>query len=295
MQIDRRAFLASAVAAGALAGCLGSGGGTGGNGDENGSDTGGADDGNDSGTASTTAGSQASGTTASGSTNATGSGRSTSSGESTSNGNGSSTTVGSATNGTATGTPPAASIDHPAVAALAGQPYRGPTPGAAPGLIVAFEDPSCTNCERFNTGTLPTLEAELVEPGEATYVYRNFPYAYEWGKPAMQALEATDARSEAAFWELKTHYFETQSEFSNSNVLDRTQEFLASETDLDAAAVVADAEAKKFDAAVQRDIDAGENAGVVSTPTFYLFRDGEFLTEIRGAQSYDVFEQALGV
>ncbi|PSP71064.1 thioredoxin [Halobacteriales archaeon QH_9_66_26] len=249
MQVDRRAFLASAVAAGALAGCLG--------------------------------GSEADADSMSTPTNPS------------TDGTASATDL--SANGTTSAQPPAASIDHPALAALAGQPYRGPAPGAAPNLIVAFEDPSCTNCERFNTGTLPKLESEIVEPGEATYVYRNFPYAYDWGKPAMQALEATDARSEAAFWELKTYYFETQSEFSNSNVLDRTQEFLASETDLDAAAVVADAEAEEFNAAVQRDIDAGENAGVVSTPTFYLFSGGEFLTEIRGAQSYEVFEQALGV
>ncbi|WP_079890740.1 DsbA family protein [Halococcus agarilyticus] len=287
MQIDRRAFLASAVAAGVLAGCLGSGGGAGTSDDGNESDAG-----NAGGAASTTAGGQAGGTTQP--TTAVATEPTSTPTEASADGT-PSTTDGPSTNGTAATQPPAASIDHPALAALAGQPYRGPTPGTAPGLIVAFEDPSCHNCERFNTGTLPTLESELVEPGEATYVYRNFPHAYEWGKPAMQALEATYARSESAFWGLKTHYFETQGEFSGSNVLDRTQEYLASETDLDAAAVVADAEAKEFDAAFQRDVDAGESAGVVSTPTFYLFSEGEFLTEIRGAQSYEVFKQALGV
>jgi protein-disulfide isomerase len=283
MQVDRRAFLASAVAAGALAGCLGvSEAGTSGGGNE-------SDAGNADGPADTTGG-QASETTAT--TTATADPTSTATGSAT---DGTTSATDLSANGTTSAQPPAASIDHPALAALAGQPYRGPAPGTAPSLIVAFEDPSCTNCERFNTGTLPKLESEIVEPGKATYVYRNFPYAYDWGKPAMQALEATDARSEPAFWELKTHYFATQGEFSGSNVLDRTREFLASGTDLDAAAVVADAEAKEFDAAVQRDIDAGENAGVVSTPTFYLFSGDEFLTEIRGAQSYTVFAEALGV
>jgi protein-disulfide isomerase len=287
MQVDRRAFLASAVAAGALAGCLG-GSETDGSGD--GSERSESDAGNTGGAANATADGRASETTPPTTADADPTSTPT---EASADGT-ASTTGGASAGGTTNTQPPAASIDHPALAALAGQPYRGPTPGTAPGLIVAFEDPSCTNCERFNTGTLPKLESELVDPGKASYVYRNFPYAYEWGKPAMQALEATDARSEPAFWKLKTHYFATQSEFSASNVLDRTRTFLASETDLDAAAVVADAEAEEFDAAVRRDIDAGESAGVVSTPTFYLFREGEFLTEIRGAQSYDVFEQALG-
>ncbi|EMA51998.1 thioredoxin [Halococcus morrhuae DSM 1307] len=189
----------------------------------------------------------------------------------------------------------APALDHPAATALAGQPFRGPAPGTAPGTIIAFEDPSCHNCRRFNEDTLPAIESKLVEPGEATFVYRNFPHAFAWGEPAMQALEATFARGEAPFWALEGHYFATQEEFSEENVLDRTEEFLAAETAVDASAVVADAEAKKFDEAFQRDADAGDAAGVVSTPTFYLFRDGEFLTEVRGAQSYQVFARALGV
>jgi protein-disulfide isomerase len=188
----------------------------------------------------------------------------------------------------------ARSLDHPAATALAGQPFLGPAPGAARRTIVAFEDPSCHNCRRFNENTLPEIESKLVAPGEATFVYRNFPHAFAWGKPAIQALEATLARGEEPFWALEHHYFATQEEFSEGNVLDRTREFLATETGVDAATVVADAEAKKFDMAVQRDTDAGNAAGVVSTPTFYLFRDGKFLTEVRGAQSYQVFAQALG-
>lgn len=266
MKLRRRAFLASAVTAGALAGCLGSGSGTGNDGTTDGdADSGGGDT---SGASSTTGG------TASAATNETGSGS-------------------MAQNGSGTGTP-AASLDHPAAAALAGQPFLGPAPGAARGTIIAFEDPSCHNCRRFNENTFPELESKLVDPGEASFVYRNFPHAFAWGKPAMQALEATLARGEEPFWALEHHYFATQEEFSEENVLDRTREFLAAETGVDAAAVVADAEAKKFDMAVQRDTDAGNAAGVVSTPTFYLFRDGKFLTEVRGAQSYQVFAQALG-
>jgi protein-disulfide isomerase len=189
----------------------------------------------------------------------------------------------------------ATALDHPAATALAAQPFLGPAPGMAPATIVAFEDPSCYNCRRFNENTFPAIESMLVEPGKASFVYRNFPHAFAWGEPAMQALEATFARGEEPFWALEQHYFTTQEEFSEGNVLDRTEAFLAAETAVDASAIVADAEAKAFDEAIQRDTDAGETAGVVSTPTFYLFRDGEFLTEVRGAQSYPVFAQALGV
>jgi protein-disulfide isomerase len=105
-------------------------------------------------------------------------------------------------------------------------------------LIPAFEDPSCRNCERFNTNISPELESRLIDPGEVSYVYRNFPYAFAWGRPAMGALEATYARSEEAFWKLKSHYFATQSEFGEGHVLDRTEEFLASETGVDGPTVI---------------------------------------------------------
>jgi protein-disulfide isomerase len=261
MKLRRRAFLATAVTAGVFAGCLGSGSsGSAGNSGEMTGET-------------------------------SGTNRPTEQGSTTDAG---SMTTRNEQEATATGTA-ASNPDHPAATALAGQPVLGPPPGTAQATVIAFEDPSCHNCARFNENTFPELESKLIEPGKASFVYRNFPHAFEWGKPAMQALEATFARGEQPFWALEHHYFATQEEFSEENVLDRTQEFLASETNVDAAAVVADAEAKKFDEAFERDIDAGEAAGVVSTPTFYLFRNGEFLTEIRGAQSYQVFAQALGV
>ena len=267
MNTPRRAFLSSVAATGLLlSGCLGGE-----------SDGGGGNGGSDSGdAASATAGSDTSPSP-------------------TPNGSATETDAETTDAGTTgASSTAAANFDHPSTTDLATQPALGPQPGAAP-LILAFEDPSCHNCERFNTDTFPELESELIDPGEVSYVYRNFPHAYEWGRPAMGVLEATYARSETAFWALKEHYFVAQSEFDEENVLDRSRQFLASETDLDAAAVIENVQEGEFEQAVERDVSTGEAAGVVSTPTFFLFRGGAFLTEIRGAQSYDVFAQALGV
>lgn len=178
------------------------------------------------------------------------------------------------------------------------EPWLGPPPGEAPGLVVAFEDPSCTLCGRFERRTFPELETQLIESGQLTFVYRVYPIVYEWGKPATQALEATLAAEsgdgEGAFWDLKAHYYAEQEAFDTGNVLDRTESFLASETDLDAAAVVSAAREKRHDDRVQADLAAGNEAGANSTPTFFLFRDGAFRTTVTGAQSYSVFETALG-
>lgn len=192
--------------------------------------------------------------------------------------------------------------DHPALAALDGEPALGPAPGDAPGLVVGFEDPSCINCRRFEQGALPKLRSEHVATGQLTFVYRVLPITYPWGKPATQALESTYAaareagagRDAPAFWGLKDHYYAEQDAFSTENVLERTETYLADETDLDAGAVVDAARENRHDDLVQADIAAANEAGARLTPTFYLFRDGEFRTEVRGAQGYDVFATALG-
>ena len=104
--------------------------------------------------------------------------------------------------------------DHPAAAGLADQPVRGDLGG---NVVVAFADPSCPRCRAFETGTVPRIQAELVETGRAAYVYRNYPVVYPWGKPATQALEATFDRSDDAFWTLLAHYYHEQSSFTTSN------------------------------------------------------------------------------
>ena len=219
-----------------------------------------------------------------------------SSGGSGSGGGDGSTTDGG-TSGGATATDDARSIEnHPAAAGLDTQPTKGPDPSGAEAVIVAFEDPSCPRCRAFEEQTVPRIESELVEPGRASFVFRGYPVIYPWGKPATQALESTFARDAEAHWALAGHYFAEQSSFDESNVLDRTRTFLEAETDVDAEAVVTDAESKAHDAAVQADLDAGMAAGAGgTTPTVFLFRDGEYRTKAAGSVSFSVVTNALGL
>jgi protein-disulfide isomerase len=183
--------------------------------------------------------------------------------------------------------------DHPAARELGAQPTLGPADATA--TIVAFEDPSCSRCRAFERNTVPKIREELVSPGDARFVVRTYPVVYPWGKPAVQALEATFARSPDAFWGLFAHYFDEQDAFSTDNVLARTEEWLAANSDVDAAAVVADAESKAYDGAVRTDLDAGEAAGVGrTTPTVFLFRDGRYVTRASGSVSFELISSALG-
>jgi len=182
--------------------------------------------------------------------------------------------------------------DHPATRKLDAQPSLGPDPADADNLLVAFGDPSCPTCRRFETETLPTIRSELVNSGDATYVFRGYSDTYEWGEPAVHALEATFDRDADAFWSLKAHVYETQSEFGSDNVLDRVESFLADETGLDAAAVVEDARDGTYDDAVQADVEAAEGSDA-STPSVAVFAGDEFRSLVSGAQDFEVYESAL--
>lgn len=181
---------------------------------------------------------------------------------------------------------------HPAAADLAAQPRLGDLGGH---VVLAFSDPSCPRCRAFERGTVPKIRSELVEPGHAAYVVRTYPVVYPWGEPATQALEATYARDEDAFWSLFEYYFANQSSFDVDNVLERTADFLDSETALDGAAVAEDARTEAYGDRVQADLDAG-SAGDVgrTTPTVLLFRDGRYVTKAAGSVSYQVVATALG-
>lgn len=217
------------------------------------------------------------------------------------NGGSMATTDGPAGTGAASGTAsrsPASTAagslpDHPATANLADSPHLGPAPGRAAKLIVAFEDPSCPSCRRFESQTFPKIRSKLVAEQDVSFAFRVFPHVRPWADRACQALFATHAREEAAFWELKDYYFENQNGFSTGNVLSKTRDWLASNTGVDVAAVVADAEAGAFSDAIQTDMRAVERAGVEVTPTFFLFKEREFVTKIRGGQGYEVFASAL--
>ncbi len=202
---------------------------------------------------------------------------------------------------TDTATEEQGTTDGPAAALreLDTQPMRGPAPEDASGLIVAFEDPSCPRCRVFEQNIVPKIRSNLVDSGRATYVFRGYPVIYPWGEPGTHALEATYGQDSDAFWSLTDHYFENQDEFrgkSAEEVYAKTESFLASETELDAAAVIETAQGESADTAVQTDLSAGRDAGAGrTTPHVFLFRDGEYQTKAAGSVSYETIEAVLQV
>ena len=185
--------------------------------------------------------------------------------------------------------------EHAAAAGIGNQPTLGPAPSGAEGTIIAFEDPSCPSCARFERGAFPRLKSELIDPGRLSFVYRGIPVVFPWSEPAVLALEATYDRSADAFWSLKHFYYREQGSIGSENVRAVTRQFLADRTSVDADAVIDDVDAETFTEAVDADLGASRDADVRGTPTFFLFKEGSFATEMVGPQSYDVFSNSLGM
>jgi len=185
--------------------------------------------------------------------------------------------------------------DHPAGQAIDAQPTLGPAPSAAEGTIVAFEDPSCSSCARFEAQTFPQLKSDLIDPGTVSFVFRSIPVVFPWGEPATLALESVHTRQPAAFWGLKDFYYRNHRAIGGDNVLDATRQYLSEPTSVAPDAVVDDIENQVPREAVETNLEVAQNAGVSGTPTFFLFNDGTYRTTISGAQSYDVFANSLGV
>ena len=184
--------------------------------------------------------------------------------------------------------------DHPLGENLADWPHLGPDPFDAPATLVVLDDPSCSRCAAFHQNTVTELESSYVADGELALAVRPYPVVYPWGEPAAHVLEATVPREEAVFWDLLEHYFAEQDAFDDDNVLDRTETWLAENTDLDAAAVIDDADSEPATSRIEATLSAGEEAGAGSvTPATFAFVDGTLRTSLNGSVSTETVETAL--
>lgn len=186
-----------------------------------------------------------------------------------------------------------AAEDHPAT--------RDPDVGLRAGapidldgdLIVAFEDPSCVACGRFHEGPFRELRAELLDPGAATFLYRPVRVVAEWADPAGAAVLATAHRDREAAWTLLQRYHDERDRLSTGTVLERTAAILDAETAVDGAAVREDVASGRYDDDLAFLDGLFEDLDARGTPTFYVFSEGEFVTDVLGVQEYEVFAGAL--
>lgn len=161
----------------------------------------------------------------------------------------------------------------------------------APVLIELYEDFQCPACRSFTQNTEPLLIQNFVATGKARLVFRQFAFI---GSESVQASNASMcAADQQRFWDYHDILFANQSGENQGAFVDRRLIAFAQSLGLDMNAFRTCFENHTFQAEIDSERLAGQNAGIQSTPTILV--NG---TIVQGAQagyipSYDIIAQAI--
>lgn len=153
-------------------------------------------------------------------------------------------------------------------------------PDNAPITIIEFSDYQCPYCQRWHVQVYESLLAAY--PGKIKLVYRHFPLTsiHPDAFPAAEAVMC--AGDQNAYWQFHEKLF------SSTTLGSDVYSHYAQELGLDMTAFQTCITDRKFQEAVQADLDFAVDLGVRSTPTFFI--NG---LAVVGAQPLDVFKQVI--
>jgi protein-disulfide isomerase len=161
--------------------------------------------------------------------------------------------------------------------ATEGEPSLGPA--NAPVTIVEFSDFQCPYCRQAQ-GTLKQLMAAY--EGKIKLVFRDFPLRNIHPQAQKAAEAAQCAAEQQKFWPYHDKLFA-----STNFQMDELKKF-AQELELNMEQFTSCLDSSKHAAGVDADMQAGQQAGVNATPTFFV--NGYPLS---GAASYERFKELV--
>lgn len=173
---------------------------------------------------------------------------------------------------------------------IAGNPMIGKKD--APVTLIEFSDYQCPFCKRFFQSTLPTLKSEYIETGKVRYVFRDFPLDQIHPHARKAAEAAHCAGDQDKYWQMHDLLFQNQEALQVEQL-----KGYARRLDLNPSAFDTCLEKSTYAAKVQKDLDAGVEAGIRGTPGFFIGKTGPDDTIqgtlISGAHPPNVFRHAI--
>jgi protein-disulfide isomerase len=160
-------------------------------------------------------------------------------------------------------------------------------------VLVEFADYQCPACRRFETDTMPRLEAAYVSTGQVQWVLRHHPIV-QLHPAAMDASRAAAcAGALGRFWEMHQALFADPKRMDRGSLLRR-----AKALGLDEQAFATCLEDASILAAVRRDITQATSLALLGTPAFLVGRrepDGRVRVShiIPGAAPFADFKSAI--
>jgi protein-disulfide isomerase len=162
---------------------------------------------------------------------------------------------------------------------------------SAPVTIVEFSEFQCPFCARFSANTLPQIRKAYVDTGKVKFVFRDYPLSFH--EHAAKAAEAAEcAGDQGMYWEMHDILFE-----NHENLEAEAIPAYAEQVGLFMPDFLFCLESGKNAAEVQQDIQDGKQAGVSSTPSFFIGvtrKDGRIKgTLLKGAKPFDAFRKLI--
>lgn len=160
-------------------------------------------------------------------------------------------------------------------------------------VLVEFSDFQCPFCGRHAKQTLPQIEREYVSTGKLLYVMRNLPLESIHPDAFRAASAAECAGDQGRYWQMHEKLFGNQQALSAADLARYAQD-----AGVEPGAFKQCIEGEGHAAKIRQDLQDAMNAGVSSTPTFFLgFRESggkvKIVRRVSGAHPYPVFKAAI--
>ncbi len=144
----------------------------------------------------------------------------------------------------------------------------------SPVKIEVFEDFQCPACNIYSQTVEPQIIANLVEPGKAYYIFRNYPFLdtrVAGGKESHQAANASMcAADQNRFWEFKALLFANQKAENSGGFSDARLLTLAQSAKLDLEKFQTCFESNSFKTEIDADYSLGYSLRIGGTPAVYV-------------------------
>jgi protein-disulfide isomerase len=144
---------------------------------------------------------------------------------------------------------------------------------AAPLTLTEYADLQCPYCAQWAREALPVLVRDYVRTGKLRIVFRGLAFL---GADSRKALRAAHAAGEQNhLWDVVHGLYARQGVENSGWVSDHLLDEVAEQVDGLDVATFRSANAKTFDATIQGDHRAAQDAGVHGTPAFQLALNGD--------------------
>lgn len=156
---------------------------------------------------------------------------------------------------------------------------------SAPVVIEEYSDYLCSFCKQFVDETEPSLIEEYIETGLVYFIYYTYPRLPDSYSPSEASWCAAD---QGKFWEFHDVLFANQLGHDPRAYSSRQLEAYAEAVSLDLELFNACTSEGKYTDQVEQIGIQGQNAGVISTPTFFI--NGKIF---EGARPFSEFQREI--